>query len=60
VEVQVCALRGHWLCARSLGLEEEGIGRMIANALAENGAKKVYIIGRREDKLQAVAKHYPG
>ncbi|SGY28916.1 BQ5605_C002g00985 [Microbotryum silenes-dioicae] len=32
-----------------------GIGRMIATALAQRGAK-VYIVGRREDKLQEVVK----
>lgn len=32
-----------------------GIGRMMANAFDENGAEKVYIVGRRRDKLQEVA-----
>ena len=32
---------------------------MMATALAENGAHKVYIIGRREDKLNEVAARFP-
>lgn len=36
-----------------------GIGLMITQALAVNGAK-VYIVGRAEDKLEAVAKQYNG
>jgi NADP-dependent 3-hydroxy acid dehydrogenase YdfG len=32
---------------------------MMAKALAENGAEKVYIIGRREDKRQEAAALYP-
>jgi len=32
---------------------------MMANALAENGAAKVYIIGRREEPLKEAAKRYP-
>jgi len=36
-----------------------GIGLMITQALAVNGAK-VYIVGRTEDKLDAVAKQYNG
>jgi NADP-dependent 3-hydroxy acid dehydrogenase YdfG len=32
---------------------------MMAKALAENGAKKVYIIGRRESKLKETAAFYP-
>lgn len=32
---------------------------MMAKALAENGARKIYIIGRREEKLKAVAALYP-
>lgn len=35
--------------------EKAGIGLMIAKALEENGAK-VYIIGRRKDVLERVAK----
>lgn len=37
-----------------------GIGRMMANTMAENGATKVYIIGRREDKLEEAAARHPG
>lgn len=32
---------------------------MMARALAFNGAKKVYILGRRLDKLEAAAKEHP-
>lgn len=37
----------------------QGIGLMMANALAENGAARVYIVGRREEKLREAAKKYP-
>ncbi|KAF2149694.1 NAD(P)-binding protein [Myriangium duriaei CBS 260.36] len=37
-----------------------GIGLMMAKALAENGAERVYIIGRRADKLQEAAQYSPG
>jgi NAD(P)-dependent dehydrogenase (short-subunit alcohol dehydrogenase family) len=33
---------------------------MMAKALAENGAKRIYIIGRREEKLREAAALYPG
>ncbi|KAI8950856.1 hypothetical protein F4801DRAFT_601682 [Xylaria longipes] len=36
-----------------------GIGLMMAKALAFNGASKVYIIGRREDKLREAAAIHP-
>lgn len=36
-----------------------GLGRMMAHALASNGAAKVYIIGRRLEKLQETANGYP-
>lgn len=36
-----------------------GIGKMMAHALAENGAARVYIIGRREDRLKEAASAYP-
>jgi len=36
-----------------------GIGLMMAKALAANGAAKVYIIGRREDKLKQAAASHP-
>ncbi|KAL2871459.1 SDR family NAD(P)-dependent oxidoreductase [Aspergillus lucknowensis] len=36
-----------------------GIGRVIARALATNGAKKVYILGRRSEQLDETAKPYP-
>ncbi|KAI5247043.1 NAD(P)-binding protein [Aureobasidium subglaciale] len=36
-----------------------GIGLMMTKALAANGAKKIYIIGRREDKLEEAASHNP-
>lgn len=35
-----------------------GLGRMMAHALASNGAHKVYILGRREDKLVETAESY--
>ncbi|KAJ9602878.1 hypothetical protein H2200_012658 [Cladophialophora chaetospira] len=37
-----------------------GLGRMMARALAANGASKVFIIGRREDKLKETADSVPG
>lgn len=36
-----------------------GLGRMMARALASNGAAKVYITGRRLNKLQETAEGYP-
>ena len=36
-----------------------GLGVMMAKALALNGARKVYIVGRREAQLQATAKESP-
>ncbi|KAF2396669.1 NAD(P)-binding protein [Trichodelitschia bisporula] len=36
-----------------------GLGRMMAKALAHNGARKVYIIGRRKDRLEAAAQEGP-
>lgn len=36
-----------------------GLGAMMAKALALNGASKVYIIGRRKEKLDEVAKTSP-
>ena len=36
-----------------------GIGLMMAKALALNGARAVYIIGRRKDRLEAAAKESP-
>ena len=36
-----------------------GIGAMMARALALNGAEKIYIIGRRKEKLDEVAKSVP-
>jgi NADP-dependent 3-hydroxy acid dehydrogenase YdfG len=32
---------------------------MMATALAENGASKVYVVGRREEKLREAAALYP-
>jgi NADP-dependent 3-hydroxy acid dehydrogenase YdfG len=32
---------------------------MMTTALAENGASKIYIVGRRLDKLQEMALKYP-
>jgi len=37
----------------------EGIGLMMAKALASNGAAKVYIVGRREEKLKQAAATHP-
>ncbi|KAI5271120.1 NAD(P)-binding protein [Aureobasidium subglaciale] len=37
----------------------KGIGLMMTKALAANGAKKIYIIGRRKDKLEEAASHNP-
>ncbi|KAI4721334.1 NAD(P)-binding protein [Aureobasidium sp. EXF-10727] len=36
-----------------------GIGLMMTKALAANGAKKIYIIGRRKDKLEEAASTNP-
>ncbi|KAL4883966.1 short chain dehydrogenase/reductase family [Aspergillus karnatakaensis] len=36
-----------------------GLGRTIAHALAENGASKVYILGRRLSALEETASKYP-
>ncbi|KAI5240527.1 NAD(P)-binding protein [Aureobasidium subglaciale] len=36
-----------------------GIGLMMTKALAANGAKKIYIIDRRKDKLEEAASHNP-
>jgi len=36
-----------------------GLGLMMARALATNGAKRVYIAGRRLDKLEAAASSHP-
>lgn len=35
-----------------------GIGWMMAKALAESGAERVYIVGRRREKLVEAAKGY--
>src|ERR1700749_2354116 len=37
-----------------------GLGRMMARALAANGASKVFIIGRRESNLKETADSVPG
>lgn len=37
-----------------------GIGKMMTMALAENGAYKVYIIGRREAPSEEMEQKYPG
>ncbi|KAH7360650.1 hypothetical protein BKA65DRAFT_391213 [Rhexocercosporidium sp. MPI-PUGE-AT-0058] len=37
-----------------------GIGLMMTKALAENGAARIYIIGRREEKLIEAASLFPG
>ena len=36
-----------------------GLGLMMTKALVENGAERVYIIGRREDKLDEAAQYNP-
>ena len=36
-----------------------GIGLMMAKALAQNGAERVYIVGRREHTLNEAAAQYP-
>ncbi|KAK4570118.1 hypothetical protein LTR86_002198 [Recurvomyces mirabilis] len=38
----------------------EGIGRMMTTAFANNGAKRVYIVGRRKEKLDETVKLAPG
>ncbi|KAH7319573.1 dehydrogenase with different specificitie [Stachybotrys elegans] len=37
-----------------------GLGLMMASTLAANGASKVYIVGRREDRLKQAAAALPG
>ncbi|KAF7517117.1 hypothetical protein G7054_g13911 [Neopestalotiopsis clavispora] len=36
-----------------------GLGLMMAMALAENGASRIYIVGRNQDKLQKAAELFP-
>ena len=36
-----------------------GIGWMMAKALAEQGAERIYIVGRRREKLEQAASRYP-
>jgi NADP-dependent 3-hydroxy acid dehydrogenase YdfG len=36
-----------------------GIGAMMTEALAENGAHRIFIVGRRMEKLEAMASKYP-
>jgi len=36
-----------------------GVGRTIARVLAENGAARVYIIGRNVDNLRQTGEKYP-
>lgn len=36
-----------------------GIGLMMTKALASNGAAKIYIVGRRKEKLEEAAADYP-
>lgn len=48
-------LVNHASCRKVSVTENIGIGLMIAKALEENGAK-VYIVGRRKDVLESVAK----
>lgn len=36
-----------------------GIGKMMTTALAENGAHKIYIVGRREEPLNELAAKFP-
>ncbi|PYH77563.1 short chain dehydrogenase [Aspergillus uvarum CBS 121591] len=37
-----------------------GLGQTMAHALAANGARRVYILGRRQDALATTAAAYPG
>lgn len=52
-EVNSSSLTACWIIMAGLGL-------MMATALAENGASRVYLVGRRQDKLQEAVASYPG
>ena len=58
VEAQVCQNEQLSLQKLTIWLLV-GIGKMMTIALAENGARKVYIVGRRADKLNEIAAKYP-
>ena len=51
----------HKFSSRELMLvsNPQGVGLMMANALTENGAARIYIIGRREEILREVAAKDP-
>lgn len=51
VDLRLCHTDTISLCSKKLILILIGIGLMLAKALAHNKAKRVYIIGRRKEKL---------
>lgn len=55
----VCGRQASWKNAYNF-VQSLGIGKMMATTLAENGAHKVFIIGRREEPLKELAAKFPG